>query len=278
MKTEMNFEKKFMFAILGFVLVIGGIFVVYAVVPNPGHLASSIDWSIPTGDLNLGGSRTNFIGFGGDGKHWLRVGNADDSKKFIGVDNAGTIYISQGTTVKTLNEYIQGVVNNMQTGDLTCSTTPFVDTLQGADFPSQVAYKYPTGYNWKATGDIPSACNTDEGCVIKQEIYKLIPAKQAVIKNNVIITPAMSASLGLVKVITSQYTQLGGNFWTSTYRNAGTDVNGDATAIDILPQYSSGTIRLADDVNTYGEKLSTQWSVRDASTVYGMKIYICTSS
>ena len=44
MKLEVNINKRNMFVLIAFVLVLAGVFVVYAVAPNPGHSAADVSY------------------------------------------------------------------------------------------------------------------------------------------------------------------------------------------------------------------------------------------
>ncbi len=55
MEIKINFEKKHLYFLVGFLVVIGAILLVKAIVPNPGHPVTEVDLSQ---DFSIGGSVT----------------------------------------------------------------------------------------------------------------------------------------------------------------------------------------------------------------------------
>ena len=112
---------------------------------------------------------------------------------------------------------------------------------------------------------LPSACislDGSAGCVIRQEVYY------------------NSSKLKKLK-FTRQYdfyqTSLdSSNLWWSNYQTSGDKKNGDSNNDRIIPTYNG--LEIKDDYGTTVEKLANQISLRDSTSSYGMKVYICTEA
>jgi hypothetical protein len=116
----------------------------------------------------------------------------------------------------------------------------------------------PTSNYVSGIKTIPDSCKTDQGCIIKQEVYDTKGLK-------------MTRFYGFV--------QDPSNKWWSSYRTLGLYVNGDTRYIDIIPAY--GGLYVRDDYvySTYiNEKDSTKMTFLDLSVGYGMKVYICSDN
>lgn len=122
-------------------------------------------------------------------------------------------------------------------------------------YTSGASLTIPGGFT---TINVPSNCTGSiTGCIIRQEIVDR--------NNKVVFSKAYS------------YKQEGTNgMWTGSYSPGVSAKNGDTAASYITLPYHDRRISLTDDYSvTGGEISSSQWTVRDSSTSYGIRLYRC---
>lgn len=164
-----------------------------------------------------------------------------------------------GNTV-SLEQYIEDKISGIKQSEYSCDSTPLYDSMSLVESNGETGIKYnDPNYNYnKGIKTIPASCKTDAGCTIKQEIY---------------------GSTGLILTRQYQYIQYSSNKWWSSYKTAGTYLNGDTVSTDIAPGY--GYLYMRDDYKystTTVETSSDSWTFIDRTATYGMKIYICSET
>lgn len=155
-----------------------------------------------------------------------------------------------------LHDYIVRIVNEETAGvgTVTCPSTPNYDST-GA--PTDPAYTF---LSIAGTSCIDSS-GSGVGCVLKQEIYY-----NGVLK--------VKRQYQFIQSVADP------GVWWSSYQTKGSYKNGDTSYTRIVPDYpstSSTYIRILDDVNLDGGDTGPNFiSVKDSSSTYDQKIYICT--
>lgn len=146
------------------------------------------------------------------------------------------------------------IIHDMNTRSLNCDTNAYCDTMNGncGGINSNGGVGSTPGF---ISIPVPSACIGGAGCAINQIVYN---------------------SKGVYSNRTYDYRQdPSTNKWTTSYHVGSIYTNGDKTSTTIVPDVSS--IYLRDDY-TGTENLAGNWTIRDSTTSYGEKIYICTYS
>jgi len=170
--------------------------------------------------------------------------------------NSGVAPAIMGHTVdeiEGLRDYILSLVpTSGGGGGVDCPSMPLFDSMTGQGAAYRMpAYKYGDG-----SRRVPDGCLTDIGCVVKWETYYGD-------------TLYLSRQFDYRQDATT-------NKWWSTYWTSGVWANGDASIVNIYPPY--GWQYIVDDYK-YGftdERSRLNWTFVDISTVWGMKVYVCT--
>jgi hypothetical protein len=190
--------------------------------------------------------------------------NSGEDPSVMGHDLNELGVINEDGSAVSLEQYIEDKIAGMKGGQLVCDPTPIYDSMILVQSNGETGIKYnDDSYKYNAgVKTVPAACLTDAGCMIKQEIYD---------------------SKGLKLTRQYSYAQYASNKWWSTYRTAGTYLNGDTSSVDVIPKYGGDyALYMRDDYYKSGtnvdytkETVPTSWTFIDRTGSYGMKVYIC---